>query len=86
MDLEGTKSVRQMILYSAITGHFIRQKRRRSANAEMDVYLRRWSTFGNIDRQNCLTVLYHAKILKNKDVKYLDNNTLYTVLFRHHAT
>ena len=41
---EGIKCVKQMILYSAITGHFIQQKRRQFANEETDVYLYRWST------------------------------------------
>ena len=58
MDAERTKSMRRMILYSAITGHFIQQKRRQSLNAETDVYLNRWLTNGNIDRQHHLTVLY----------------------------
>ena len=40
-------------------------------NAETDVYLHRWSTYGNINREHHLTVLYHAKILKKKDVNYL---------------
>ena len=44
MDAERTKSMRRMILYSAITGHFIQQKRRQFANEETDVYLYRWST------------------------------------------
>ena len=83
MAVEGTKSVRWIILYSAIIGHFIWQMRCRSMNAETDVYLHRWSTYGNINREHHLTVLYHAKILKNKDVNYLGTNTLYTVLFWH---
>ena len=29
---------------------FIQQKRSQSGNAETDVYLHRWSTYGNIDR------------------------------------
>ena len=78
---EGTKLVKRMILYSAITGHFIRQKRCQSMNVETDVYLYRWSTYGNIDRYSHLTVLYHARIIKNKDVNFLGTNTLYTILF-----
>ena len=50
VDVEGTKSMRQMIIYLAVTGHFIQQKRCQSANAETDVYFNRWSTYGNIDR------------------------------------
>ena len=36
----------------------------------------------NIDKQHRLTVLYHAKIIKNKDVNYLGTNILYTILFK----
>ena len=50
MDDEGTKHVKRMTLYSAITSQLIRQKRCQSANAETDVYLYRWSTDGNIDK------------------------------------
>ena len=44
VDYERTKRMKHMILYSAITGHLIWRKRCRSANAETDVYLYRWST------------------------------------------
>ena len=37
MDDEGTKRVKQMILYSVITHQFIPQKRGRSAAEERDV-------------------------------------------------
>ena len=50
VDDEGTKRIKHMILYSAITDQFIPQKRRRSAAEETDVQLYRWSTDVNIDR------------------------------------
>ena len=50
MDDEGTKCVKQMILYSEIIGQFMWQKRCQFTNAETDVYLYRWSTDGNIDK------------------------------------
>ena len=50
-------------------------------NAETNVFLYRWSTDVYIDRQHCLTVLYCAKIIKNKDVNNLGTNTLYTNYF-----
>ena len=49
VDDEGSKCIRQMILYLAITGHFLRQKRCQSVNEETDGYLYRWSTDGNIN-------------------------------------
>ena len=49
VDYEGTKRERQLILYSAITGHFIQQNRCQFANMETEVYLHRWSTDENID-------------------------------------
>ena len=74
---------------SAITGQFIRRKRRWSANAETDVYytdsqqVETWIG-GNINRwKHCFTVLYCAKIIKNKDINNLGTNTLYTILFWH---
>ena len=39
VDDEGTKLVKRMILYSAITGHFIRQKRCQSTNAETCLFI-----------------------------------------------
>ena len=51
VDVEGTKSMRQMIIYLAVTGHFIQQKRCQSAAAqETDVQLYGWSTDVNIVR------------------------------------
>ena len=70
MDDQGTKRVKRMTLYSAITSQLIWQKKCGSANAETDVYLYRWST-----------VLNRTKIIKNKDVNNLGTNTLYTILY-----
>ena len=60
-----------------------RQKRCWSAKVETDVYLYRWSTYGNIDRYCRLMVLYCANIIKNKDVNNLGTNTSQTILFWH---